>query len=135
MSISTASVTLDLIREPDIDCPGDFISYNCSIFSNSETVLLTWRVTFPDFPMMPFTITYDEQSLVDNGNNDYISLNTGYSSTLLTDYVQDEYIKSILVFELSSNITFNDTKVECESADLDNMTTYLSINSSGKILH
>ncbi len=122
----TASVILDeFSRSADIECPGDTISYNCSILSNSEAVHLVWRITFPD--TMPISITYDNESILDD--IDYLRQDT---SSILTTYRSDEYIESILIFTLITIDILNGTEVECKIGDLDEMTVTLFINSSGE---
>lgn len=111
----------------DIDCPGDFISYNCSIQSNSETLHLTWRVTVPGF--MPVNITYDEFSNELEEEN----LN-GFITTALLEYISDEYIESTLSLTINDNFTtdaINLIELECFIEDLGNDADLLTLNISG----
>ena len=110
-----------------INCPGDTITYNCSVLSNSEMVHLTWHITFPG--LAPITITYDNSSLINVV--DYLGLNV--SATLLR-YIPDQYIESVIKFTLLKNVTMNGTLLECSvSPSLDNDTTFVLVNTSGKV--
>ncbi len=111
----------------DIDCPGDTISYNCSIHSNSETLRLSWRVTLPG--SMPITITYDNTSILNNVENLAMSV-----STLLAQYRRDEYIESIITLTVLLNVTLNKTMFECFISDLDSKMIDVFINSSGIVI-
>ena len=110
----------------DIDCPMDTISYNCSIFSNSETVHLEWRVTLPG--VMPIDITYDNTSILNNIDNLAMGVNT-----ILSMYRSDEYIESIIVFTIIRNIILNETMLECTINGLDSEATTVFVNSTRKI--
>ena len=129
--IYVADVDLTLVEQNfarnDINCPGDTISYRCSVVSNSETVQLTWRVTLPG--MMPVNITYDNTSIsntVDTvfGNN---------ITTILTNFTVDTYIESRIVFTVLRDVILNGTMLECLSEHLDDSVTTLTvfINISG----
>ncbi len=85
---------------PDIDCPGDTISYNCSIQSNSENVHLEWSIS-PVFPG-DFFIMHDNTSMLYKRDN----ISMGFTS-LLTQYRSDEYIESIIIFTVLTNVTLN----------------------------
>ena len=124
----TASVNLvpleRNVSRMDIDCPGDTISYNCSIQSNSETVQLTWRVTLPG--QMPVDLTYDNTSNVNTVDN------LGFNIiTTLTNFTRDEFIESIIVFTVLRDLAMNGTDLQCISEDLDNVTTMVLVNISG----
>ena len=129
LCLCTASVNLVLLERDtsrsDIDCPGDTLSYRCSVVSNSETVQLTWRVTLPG--MMPVNITYDNTSIpntVDTafGNN---------ITTTLTNFTADLYIESTNVFTVLRDVTMNGTEIACISAHLDDNSTTVFVNISG----
>ena len=109
---------------PEIDCPGDTITYNCSILSNTETIHLIWRVTFPG--LSPVNITYDSSSTLYNTDNLPMNL-----SAILTKYRNEECIESLIVLTVLRNVTMNNTKVECIIADLDYETTIVFVNTSG----
>ncbi len=61
-----ATVNLDIlernITRPNIDCPGDTLSYNCSVVMNTDRVDLTWIITLPG--QIPISITYDDTSVL-----------------------------------------------------------------------
>lgn len=112
------------VSRSDIECPGDVIPYNCSVWSNSENVQLTWIITFPD--QTAFNVTYS------SNYNTSVDLGMGII-TLLTEYVEDQYIESLLVLTVQ-NVSMNGTQLECKSAALDSMTVTVSINISSKPL-
>lgn len=113
------------MSRPDIDCPGDTIPYYCSVLSNSEAVQLTWRVTFPE--MMPISITYDGRSTV-NTIDILLDLNI---TAVLTDYIAEEIIESIITLTVLRNVSMNGTMIECSSEDLDNVTVDVDVDSKG----
>ena len=118
-----------------IHCPGDSISYNCSITSNTENLHLTWTVTFPG--LQPIYFTYNSTS--PTYETDYLNMNIsvtlrGYHATATSEFVNEAYIESVLTFTVLKNVTMNETKLECSIADLHNDTALLFINSSGKCL-
>ena len=108
----------------DIECPGDVISYNCSVMSNSEMVQLTWRVTLPGG--MTTNITYDSTSIVDAVDD--IGINY---ATSLTRYIEDEYIVSTIVFTVPRDLNLNVTFLECISEDLDSDSDTVFVNTAG----
>ena len=89
--------------------------------SNSETVQLTWRVTLPG--MMPVNITYGANEMMILGLN---------ITTVLTKFVADEYIESLIILTVLSDIELSGTKLECISEDLDSQNTTLIVNTSGR---
>ena len=106
----------------DIDCPGDTISYNCTILTNSETPHLTWRVTLPG--NVPLNITYDNSS--NQGNLNYLGMNI--SSTLRE--IRYGYIESVIVLTVVNDVNLNGTELECSiGADFDVAT--VTVNTSG----
>ncbi len=119
-----AFVDLILNSDVDIDCPGDIISYNCSVISDSDMVNLIWRITFPDF--VPINVTYNNNSILNSKFN--FALN---ASTILTEYMNEEYIESVITFVVVENITLNGTIVECETGGIENATEVVLVNSSG----
>ncbi len=125
---SIASVSLQLIERStaraDIDCPGDVISYNCSILSNIETLYLIWIITFPG--LMPISIVYDNTSLLNTMNE--LGMNV---SSRITAFESDEYIESELEFTVLRDVLQNGAILECILADLDNKTVSISVNISG----
>ena len=114
------------MRSLGIDCPGDTISYSCSILSNSETLNLTWRVTFPGF--MPINMTYDSSSNV--SSLDYLEMNV---STTLTAYNRSSgYIESTITLTVLMDV--NGTELECSISDLDNDIITTLVYSSGVLI-
>ena len=134
---STASVFLTLLEintsRDDIDCPGDTISYNCFIISNTETPNLIWNITLPG--LTPISFTYDSTSTL----NDIHHLDMNISVTLteldtiaITEFVNEELIESIIVITVLKNVTMNGTNLECSIANLHSDSTVLFVNTSGK---
>ena len=113
-------------QRSDINCPGDIISFNCSIESNSETVELTWKITLPDEVMTPISITYNSNSLLNR--RDYLDI---HISTTLMKFREDEYIESLIFFNMSENVHINGTELQCSSSDLDNAVVDVLVNMSG----
>ena len=109
----------------DIDCPGDIIPYECSIFSNSETLHLIWRVTIPG--QEPRSIKYNN-TLLDHST---IDLNN-FVNAQLRNYESDAYITATLKIILQAGILINQTKVECIIRDLGNDSLYVFVNTSSK---
>ncbi len=128
--MSQAIVSLNLIEKnavrSDIDCPGDTRSYNCSILSNSENVHLTWTITLPD-SSMPIVITYDRISMLNENNYFDESI-----TTILTGFRSDEYIESVMTVTLLGNFSLNESRIECNIADLSSDSILVRIVSSGK---
>ena len=126
---SVALVELDQLERNvsrlDIECPGDTISYICSVMSNSEMVQLTWRVTLPGG--LTANITYDDTSILyavdDIGINNIV--------TTLTSYTSDEYIESTIVFTVLADVDLNVTMLECISEDLDSDSDTIFVNIAG----
>ena len=118
----------------DIDCPGDTISYNCFIISNTETPHLIWNVTFPG--LTPISFTHDSTSTLYDIH--YLDMNISVTLTELdtiatTESVNEEQIESIIVITVLKNVTMNGTKLECSTANLDSDSTVLFVNTSGMI--
>ena len=109
----------------DIDCPGDTISYNCTILTNSETPHLTWRVTLPGH--MPLNITYDNFS-----NQDSFNL-FGMNIIVVLREFRYEYIESVIVLIVVDDVVLNGTKLECGiSPYLNIATASVYVNTSGQ---
>ncbi len=127
--MSQANVSLNLLEKntvrSDIDCPGDTLSYNCSVQSNSENVHLTWTITLPN--KMTMVITYDSTSRLNESN--YLDESI---STILTDIRSDEYIESVLTVTLLSNVSLNGSRIECNIANLSSDSILLRVVTSGK---
>ena len=111
----------------DIECPGDNITYNCSIESNSETVHLIWHVTLPG--QKQFNITYYNSSSSPYQVNDL----NGFISTTLERYVNDKYIESILQLIVPFGIKINQTLLECSIGHFDNSSASVLVDSSGTL--
>ncbi len=126
-----ASVSLQLFERStfrsDIDCPGDTISYNCSIQTISEALHLVWSVTLPGSTTL--SIMYDNTSILNNLDNLAMGV-----STMLTQYRRDEYIESIIVFSVLMGITLNQSDIRCSIANLDSVSTKVFVNTSGIII-
>ncbi len=108
----------------DIECPGDIVSYNCSIQSNSEMVHLTWHVTLPG--QMPVNITYYGMSYNRTNLSSYIS-------TYLTGFRSDEFIHSTLEVTVHPDIPTDQIILQCSIDNLANDTTIVLINTSSEI--
>ena len=113
---------------PDIDCPGDTISFNCSIESNSESVELTWEITSPD-ELVPMSIIYNDTSLLNN--RDQLDI---YIDATLTKYMRHQSIESLITFTILKNISINGTELQCSSSDLESAAVKVLVNISGIIL-
>ncbi len=128
--MSQATVSLNFLEKnvvrPEIDCPGDALSYNCSIKSNSENVHLTWTITLPD--NMPLVITYDSTSILNESN--YFDESV---TTILTDFRSDEYIESVMTVTLLRNVSVNDSRIECNIADLSSDSILVLVVASGNL--
>lgn len=108
----------------DIDCPGDTIPYHCSILSNSETIQLAWKVTFPE--MVPLSISYDGSSV--SNNSDMLGMNI---TAIVSNYIAEEVIESVITLTILRNVSMNGTILECSSEDLDNVTLDVDVDSNG----
>lgn len=122
----SAIVTVERIASSDnIDCAGEIIHYKCSIKTNSERMHLIWKVTVPG--QLPLVIRYDNIS--DLGREDHIN---SFINTSLVQYGHDEYIESVLIFKVQTNVsTGNQTLLECMIIDLENESIIVLIKTSG----
>ena len=128
LSFYLASVSLiPNVRDVLIDCPGDMFYHNCTILSNSETIHLTWRITLPG--QLPFNLTYDMSSSVGD------TLTSGNIRTLLTTFVDEQSVASILELTLSSTENFNLTQLECLIDDLGSDSFTVFVNASGELVN
>ncbi len=114
------------VSRTDIDCPGDTLPFRCSILSNSETIQLTWHIFFPD-KMLPIRFTYDNTSMLNNVA--VLALNI---TAVLTSYVKDESAESIITLTVLKGVPMNETKIQCSSEELDNITVAVYVNTAGK---
>lgn len=122
-SVSITPLTRNVSRL-DIECPGDTIPFRCSILSNSETIQLTWHITFPD--KMPITITYDNTSIPNTV--DILETNV---TAILASYVKDEFVESIITLMVLNSVAMNQTEIKCSSEDLDSTAIEVYVNTSG----
>lgn len=113
------------ISRAEIECPGDTIPYSCSVLSNSENIILTWRITLPG--QTPIEMTYDNTSSFNT--IDYLGINI---STTLTVYDRESAAESIITLTVLNSALINGTELKCRSADLDSVTTNIYVNKSGK---
>ena len=124
-----AMVTLEFLEDvmmfEEIDCPGDTISYNCSIQSNTETLHLSWTVLFPN--MDPIEITHYSDSSFDD---EEYQLSDVIINTTLVD-VREGYIESAITL-LVTNSSMNGSILECSISDLDSDEIVITIISSGQ---
>ena len=114
-----------ITQRSDIDCPGDTISYNCSVESNSETVELTWIITLPN-EFAPINITYNSTSLLNQ--RDQLDI---YVNSTLTEYTHDQYIETLITFTLFEDVDINGTELQCRSSDLDSVIVEVFANITG----
>ena len=108
---------------PDIDCPGDTISFSCSIQSNSETIHLTWQVNITG--QMPVNITYDAANTEETVLNDFI--------TTSLNNISSGYLESTLVFTVQPSISQVTIMLECFIEGLGNESAVELVNISGKL--
>ena len=113
-------------REKDIDCRGDVISYKCEILSNSEELHLIWHITSPG--IQPMMIHYDNTS--NHSVIDELGLNI---TSVLTHYIADEYIESLLVInnDMIYNFHLDRIHLECFIANLSTAKKTVLFRASG----
>ena len=75
---------------------------------------------------MPVNITFDGDSSLNVPHNIGINI-----TTTLTAYVAEEYIESIMVLIVLTDVLMNETEVECRIVDLDRSTMTVLVNISG----
>ena len=109
----------------DIECPGDTISYICSVMSNSERVQLTWRVTLPGG--MTANIIYDNTSII----NTMVDIGINSIATTLISYTRNENIESTIVFTVLADVDLNVTMLECISEDLGSDSDTIFVDFAG----
>ena len=120
------AVLYEEYRRKLIDCPGDVTSYKCEIRSNSEEVHLIWKITLPG--VQPIMIQYNStsnQSVIDD-------LGMGITS-VLTHYITDEYIESLLVIRnnIVNNFGVDEIHMECIIADISTAEKTVFFRTSG----
>ncbi len=129
ISICIAYLSLNLLERPDFDCPGDTISYNCSILSNSENITLEWSLVKSNFDQDLIFSEFDAGSTLNEPRSSGPAI-----SFILTEYVVDEYIESILDFTVGTNSTIyiiNLTLITCGISDLATASVDLIVNLAG----
>ena len=114
------------ISRAEMNCPGDIISYQCSIFTNSEFPSLTWTVTLPG--KMPLMITYNKNHTLHNVNVN--SLMNFITSTLVA-FTNDTFINSVLEVKLQENISAHQTQLQCSMQNLSVADTTVYTNTQG----
>lgn len=124
---ATISPPLRTVSRGDIDCPGDTISYNCSIQSNGN-VHLTWHVTLPG--LMPANITYDNSS---EPNIEEILHPFPFITTVLREYRSGEHILlSTLTLTVQNDVPTDGTTLACYIGQLSHDSVIVIVNTSGK---
>ncbi len=78
---------------------------------------------------MPIVITYDITSIL-NESNYFDEIVT----TILTDLRSDEYIESVMTVTLLGNFSLNESRIECNIADLSSDSILVLVVTSGKSL-
>ena len=109
----------------DIDCPGDILTYRCSIQSNSENVRLTWQVTIPEHTGV-LSITYDNEATMNQ-----LDVLNSFINTSFTEFISDQHIESILHLTVMADIPINQTQLECLIGNIGMDTVYVPVNISG----
>ena len=107
----------------DIDCPGDTISYNCTVQSSSPSLHLKWIVSF--FEGETREVLYNNRSTLNNQT--VLDFNTRIS------LVSSErgYLESVIVFTVATGVILNGTELECRIDNIDSETDTVSVNKSG----
>lgn len=98
----------------DIVCPRAVVFYNCSFYTDSRVLTLTWHITYPE--QAPVTIMYDHQSTVDSTQ----TFSNNIQSSL-TRYRTNEYVESLMSLEFRVDIG---PTVQCT---VDTLTSELSL--------
>ncbi len=115
---------------PDIECPGDVISFNCSVVTNSENPQLAWQGTLPNNEISD-GITFNSSSAPG-------PIDLGFARITLTEVMNLSTlvvsIESTFELILLSDIPLNQTLLQCYSENLDNASLYVNVNSSGNVL-
>lgn len=110
----------------DIECPGDILPYMCSVHSNSETIELSWRITFPGLDTIyMFVYTNDSERNVAV----YRPMNL---TARLTQFEFDQDVQSVLEITVLRNVSMNQTLLECRSEDLASENVTVIVNTSSK---
>lgn len=106
-------------------CLGDTIAYSCSVLFASESLYLTWRVTY----------TGDDQAIITLNQNSAINVindvNDDISAVLDKYETQYNYIESTVTVTVLSNIY--GTEVRCEKNSTSAESVNVNILLIGKI--
>ena len=132
----TISANLTLTELPSmrsllpIECPGDVVSFRCSVHTNSENPQITWQITPPAFAVSE-VITYNGSSIL--GLVDVSPL--GIARVTLTQFANistvTTYIESVFEIMLLPDIQLNQTFLQCSTENLSNDSLYVDFNTSG----
>ena len=117
------------VSRQDIHCPGDTFPYRCSVQSNSETVQMTWLITFPGQDTI-YMIVYTNDS--DRNVVEFRPMNI---TARLTQYEIDKNVESELTLTVLQNVSMNGTILECRSEDLASENETVYVNTAGIFLH
>ncbi len=121
------SVNLRLLENSmsrsDIDCPGDTISYNCTVQSGSPLLHLKWIVSF--FEGETREVLYNNRSTFNNQT--VLDFNT----QIYLVSSERGYLESVIVFTVATGVTLNGTELECRIDNIDSERDTVSVNKSG----
>ena len=124
---TTAIVELNLVQEekmfPFFDCPNDILVYNCSVYSNTEDLHVSWQVYLQDGRILFYT--HNSSSFMD-----VTYLDSNIISTL-TYYDESGYLESKLQLSLLKGVMLNGTVIECGIYDLNIAEVTVFTNTSG----
>ena len=127
--VSLATVTLEFLdsvmAQDAIDCPGDTITYNCSIDTNTEYLSLTWTVNLPG--QTPINVTYEAMPPLSLGDVNQL-LDRSISTSLVE--LSEGNIQSTITFVVLGSY-MNGTTLKCSIASLDSDMDIILINTSG----
>ena len=84
-----------------------------------------WKVSFPEENSI--NITYDNPSMT----NKLDFLGHGIT-TVLSRYIADVLVESILTLTVLQDVNMNGTIIECSSGDLDSLIINAYVNTSGE---
>ncbi len=125
------SVNLQLLESnmsrSDIDCPGDTISYICTVQSGSPSIQLEWIISF--FERKTRGVLYNNRSIL----QDQTVLDFNTRTSLVSS--ERGYLESVLIFTLATGVTLNGTELECGIDNIDSETDTVSVNKSGMCVH
>ncbi len=115
-------------RTSSVDCPGDTISYECSVVSDRSPLFLTWIITFPNnLGLIPITITYNMSSTINSTST--FPMDT---SIRFTD-MGAVYLVSAISFSNLIDDGLVGTEIQCKREDAEMMTKILQLVTIGKL--